>query len=589
MKSKTKKISLGLLAAVSVTVIPMATIISCGKSKPISENQKIINKYEEEILKNDDDSKKIVDDKPINLVALGDSVASGYTLLEGVMEDKHRGHYDKKTKKVSGISYSSYMARAFQEKGILNDFDNFAIGGATTATLAKQLDPEFKLSDKEKGTQYQLDMLVKDEEIERFKTIHEKLKKANLVTVSIGANDILGQIEIGGRSIIQLLLTPGTLSFKGDLDKFIDFGEESKMNEIIEQARINLIRTIARIKKINPTAKIALVGYPMPMNQLAPLFKMMKSEKSGKTIEVAVELLRKLSSISTEITKKFKTVDYVDAYSVNEWDNKSMSLSSELFDIHPGPKGYREMAATILANLNGDSLAKGTLKSNISNKGDIEKRLSKDYHSTILKYIEKDEKGNFKETKLEPEAQAVQDKVKPTKLVKFMAKSIDLVMDKIITSKEYNTYTTPVAELFETEENKDTKLLKTIDRIKPLITSIFKSANEGYKNQDPKVQEAVDQDLKYIFARMIKTIIEKTKTFEDSTQKTIVNSIGEKATPGALNKLISKYFNDSMKFLNSNDAIKMKSFNHWISANPDDVKVIENALNKGISELDYTN
>ncbi|TCG11811.1 SGNH/GDSL hydrolase family protein [Mycoplasma todarodis] len=588
MKKKTKQVSLGLLAAVSVTVVPIATIISCGNNKTISENQKMMKKYEEEILKHDDDSNKVIDSKGVNLVALGDSVASGYTLLEGITEDKHRGHYDKKTKKVSGISYSSYIARAFQEKNVLSDFDNFAIAGATTSTLAKQLDPKFELSEKEQGTQFQVDFLVDGKEKERFKTIHSKLQKANLVTISIGANDILGQITIGGQTIYDLLLDPSSLSFEGDLNKFIDFGDETKMEKIIEQARLNLIRSIAKIKEINPTTKIVLVGYPMPMNQLAPLLKMMKTDKNGKTIEVAVELLRKLSSISTEISRKFKTVDYVDAYSTSEWDNKSLSLSSELFDIHPGPKGYREMAATILANLNGDGISKEALKSNFSNDGDIEKRLNKDYHSTILKYSEKDEKGNFKETKLEPEAQAVQDKVKPTKLIKFMARSIDLIMEKIITSKKYNENTLPAIETLKSQGVKRTKLLNTIERIKPLILSMMKSANEGYKSQDPKVREAIDQDLKYIFARVVKTIMEKVKTFEKASQDSITNSIGTKATTGAINKLLDKYFNVSMKYLNSNNAKSMRLFKNWISSKQDDVKIIESTLNKGISAFEYT-
>lgn len=337
-----KKITLGIASTIAVVTIPVTTAIACGSKKEKehhrkgrgsaddNKNNKLISKeerkirnekmeaYKKQIAKFDDDKDKVIDSKAIKLVSLGDSVASGFTLLEG-LSDKHRGYYDPQTKEVSGISYGSYLARAFQKQKVLGDFNNFSIAGSTTETLAGLVDPQYELSRQGKEKKMEIGFLVQGKEKERFKKVQQKIKDANLITISIGANDILGRIKLGGLSIPQLLKNPRGLDFSKGLDGFIDFGSEVKMKEEIEKAKLNLLHTIAKIKEMNSNAKIVLVGYPMPVAQLAPLLKMVETtDKNGVKQSIANKLMGMLASISSSISKQFKTIDFIDANVPNE-------------------------------------------------------------------------------------------------------------------------------------------------------------------------------------------------------------------------------------------------------------------------------
>ncbi|CAM9116436.1 GDSL-type esterase/lipase family protein [Mycoplasma todarodis] len=597
-----KKFVLGIASTVAVIAIPVTTAIACGSKekeshhrrgrgkadpnaseKLISQEErnkriKEIKKYEALIAKADDDKEKVIDSKKINLVSLGDSVASGFTLLEG-LSDKHRGFYDPNTKKVSGISYGSYLARAFQEQNILGDFNNFAIAGSTTETLLNVVDPTYKLSKKGEAKKIELGFIVSPEEKERFKKAQKKIKEANLITISIGANDILGRLKLGGLSIMELMTNPQGLDFSKGLDNLIDFGSEEKMKEIIQGARLNLLHTIAKIKEVNPTAKIALVGYPMPVAQLGPLLQLVETtDEDGVTQSVANKLLGMLASVSSSISSKFKTIDFIDANVPEEWRGKALSLAPKLMDIHPGPKGYREMAGTILANLTGSS----KLHSQIPNNGDIEKRLNKNYKDIILKYIEKDKNNNFKATPLGKEAKAVQDKATPEELLMVASKMIDGIVGSLLNSNSpapsatdstdnlYNNYTMDIGSM----------LIK-LQKVEPLFISLLKSAEAGIQNKDKEISEASDQNVKYLFAKITDSIVKYVGAQGEDIQngaKLLIGDLSKASIPTA--KAILKFAFRHAKDYIDNEA-GLSSLKTWLYQEDKDGKVLKEVLNKG--------
>ncbi len=599
MKPNKKQLSLGLLTAITATVVPITTVISCGnnsedifsiKLKEFQEkHSQEMSAYKSIIANNDNDTSKVIDSKNVNLVSLGDSVSSGFTLLEGYT-DHHQGYYDQTSKQVSGISYGSYLARAFQKQSILGDFNNYGIAGATTSSLANQVDPNFKMSLEELGSKRRRDLILKPDAktAARNLKLQDKLKAATLVTISIGANDILGNLKIAGKTLTQLMDNPTSISMSGGLDKLIDFGGESHMKYVIEKAKFNLMHTISKIKSLNPNAKIVLVGYPMPINQLGPLLRAVKMDKDGERVSIASELLRMLSTISTDISKKFKTIDFIDTNVPTEWDEKSISLTPKLLDIHPGPKGYREMAAIILSELSGGAKLGKDQKlftPKISNYGDIEKRLSKNYQSILLEYAEKDSDGKYKSTPLGAEGQAVQSKSKPTELIRFIAKIVNSLADSLVSTQSSSI--DPIKMNSYSTELNPVELVSMIHEIDPFIKTVFKSAKAGYESSDSNIKKAVEQDLKYIFAKITDTLVKKIKTLDEPVKTIATSMVGSESNTHAIIKIM-ELFPKTKKYIESKEAGALSTFVDWIKKSPNDKQVITDVLNTGMSKFDYT-
>ncbi|WP_085508587.1 SGNH/GDSL hydrolase family protein [Thalassobacillus devorans] len=111
-----------------------------------------------------DSDAKVPDRKVINYVALGDSLAAGYTPVEF-------GDSGFKLEKIKG--YPEYLKDRFQKSNYKVTLNNHSVPGATTIDLVDKL---------------------KEEEV------INNIAKADVITIDIGANDLLEHLYTNDRS-----------------------------------------------------------------------------------------------------------------------------------------------------------------------------------------------------------------------------------------------------------------------------------------------------------------------------------------------------------------------------------------------------
>gem|GEM_PF-1936963 len=97
------------------------------------------------------------------------------------------------------------------------------------------------------------------------KRLIKKIKEANLMTMTIGANDFLRMISSllqasNFNKLINELMLKGSLD-QNTLIKFaLDF-----INVAQEEIKARVLKLIERIKEINPNVNLSLVSYPTPI------------------------------------------------------------------------------------------------------------------------------------------------------------------------------------------------------------------------------------------------------------------------------------------------------------------------------------
>lgn len=145
-------------------------------------------------------AKKAPAPKPIQYVALGDSLAAGQTPT---------GFID--------YGYPDFLVNNFKgPKYKLIDYDNFGVPGYTSETLKNDITKSYK--------------------------IRKEVKEATHITIDIGANDFLNLL-------------------KTNPDTVLDF---AALNAAIKGVGTNLDIILSTINKINPKAKVYVMGYYNP-------------------------------------------------------------------------------------------------------------------------------------------------------------------------------------------------------------------------------------------------------------------------------------------------------------------------------------
>lgn len=211
----------------------------------------------------------------LSIVALGDSLAAGRTPYSG---------HDK--------SYVDYIAEKADKIGRLQSFDKrYAADGYTTENVLQDI-----LHDKKRGVESGSDTLG----------IREMLRRADIVTLDAGANDILNALGP------NLEADPG------------------KISKTIEEIGRNLLATVTEIKTLNPKVHIYLMGYYnaypyLPQNQQEKLAQVL--EPLNKTIE--------------GVTKQTKST-YVPTAEIIAQDIKTYLPNEK--DIHLSAAGYQAIA-----------------------------------------------------------------------------------------------------------------------------------------------------------------------------------------------------------------------------------------------------
>lgn len=216
--------------------------------------------------------------EPAHYVALGDSLAFGI-VGDGLF----------------GKSYTDFLAEALAEEDLLASFNKgFAFPGYKTTDILRELEENTVKPSS-----------ATDEEV----ALLDEIKKADVITLSIGANDVLAGIKPN---------EAGELSF--DLVKVLTASKTMAQN---------LDTILKEITAINPKADVFVMGYYNPFPyiteqtaQLEQLVTML-----NKTVE-AVVVANKMGfvDISEEMASDF------EAYLPNPKN------------IHPGEVGYKAIA-----------------------------------------------------------------------------------------------------------------------------------------------------------------------------------------------------------------------------------------------------
>ncbi|WP_341492285.1 SGNH/GDSL hydrolase family protein [Mesomycoplasma ovipneumoniae] len=305
------------------------------------------------ITHSDQQTEKLLDQ--INYLSIGDSISAGFNWDYSV---DLRGKIDENNK-INGLSYPAFFASFIQKikPNALKSFDNLALSWTTISDWLYLLNPEnqfYKNSDKTHfNFNYHLDQKLESPYGEQIRDVfgdfnsnsypklYKKIKDSNLLTLSLGANDLMESIDF--RTIakpLQKLASKAEANF-----------EFAQNIEIVNQKIYrNLQLLIQRLREINPDLQIVLVGYNSLSSKIIKFFEKMLTNEIGVPENYADSVIKRLNSTIKKAAKNQK-VNYVDLYNESIWQAKTSEFSTNNLDIHPSTKGYKKMAQDLLFKL----------------------------------------------------------------------------------------------------------------------------------------------------------------------------------------------------------------------------------------------
>ncbi|WP_341500877.1 SGNH/GDSL hydrolase family protein [Mesomycoplasma ovipneumoniae] len=301
----------------------------------------------------DQQTEKLLDQ--INYLSIGDSISAGFNWDYSL---DLRGKIDTNNK-INGLSYPAFFASFIQKikPNALKSFDNLALSWTTIADWLYLLNPEnefYKHSDKTHfHFNYHLDKKLDSPYGEQIRDVfgdfnsnsypklYEKIQNSNLLTLSLGANDLIEAIDF--RTIakpMQKLATKPEANF------------EFAQNIEIASQKIyrNLQLLIQSLRQINPDLQIVLVGYNSLSSKIIKFFEKMLTNEIGLPENYADLIIQRLNSTIQKAAKSQK-VNYVDLYNESIWQDKHSEFATNDLDIHPSTKGYKKMAQDLLFKL----------------------------------------------------------------------------------------------------------------------------------------------------------------------------------------------------------------------------------------------
>lgn len=159
---------------------------------------------------------------PINYLALGDSLAAGITPGNQL-----------------GKSYTDFLAEDLTKQDVLKSSNKgFAYPGYKTDDVLK--DFEMDSTKPIVGIGHQ----------DKMATLHQSVKDANLITLTIGANDVLPQFTFD---------ETGTPMFNSQ-----------ELQASLTKVAVNTQKILAKVYALNPDAQVYVMGYYNPFPYLSP-------------------------------------------------------------------------------------------------------------------------------------------------------------------------------------------------------------------------------------------------------------------------------------------------------------------------------
>ncbi|WP_341493453.1 GDSL-type esterase/lipase family protein [Mesomycoplasma ovipneumoniae] len=357
VRKKLKLISLGLLP-----IATAVTFVACVSSQ---ESTKL---------------------STFNYLAIGDSVTAGFN------QDTYRDFQGKlNSGSVSGLSYPSFFAHFLQKlnKDSLVSYDNLAFSGATVKNWLNLINPTkypagkvadnpFVPKNNDQNTKFNdLSTVFGNFNKSSYPELTQKIKSANLLTMTLGANDIfLAATKFGP------LLSPETSGIKEELDKItVETAQETTppdpkkkpdlkpkiakyiQNEIsakITELKSDLENLLKELKTINPNLHINLLPYKLPNSLLVQILSNLFANDFGLEKDYFQKVTTEINTAIRETAKKVN-VNYVDPFDTEVWNDSDTTLGATKYDIHPQIKGYKKIAEQLLLKLATDQSQAGAV------------------------------------------------------------------------------------------------------------------------------------------------------------------------------------------------------------------------------------
>ncbi|MEE3928429.1 SGNH/GDSL hydrolase family protein [Mycoplasmopsis ciconiae] len=289
----------------------------------------------------------ITKDQNVKYLALGDSITAGF---DGTLTQDYPGKKEADSS-VSGLSYASFFARILNDQNRLDDFNNYAVSGSTAhdwiGLLKHDVQHQYNISSERLVKKFGNNYALKSREIK------SKLAEANLITISIGANDLIQDfLETTRKSdFVESILS----LFKKDAQ----YGNlVNSVKNLLDKAILDTSKKIATlasiIRELAPNANINFVSYPVPELKLKSFidkaFENLAGNLNFKISDYVISILNEQVKANAIRNK----ANYVNLYNSDFWSKNNHDLSSIWIDIHPNTKGYKKMALDLYLKLTND-------------------------------------------------------------------------------------------------------------------------------------------------------------------------------------------------------------------------------------------
>ncbi|WP_027121176.1 SGNH/GDSL hydrolase family protein [Mycoplasma leonicaptivi] len=287
-------------------------------------------------------------DQKIRYVALGDSITAGF---DGTLTRDYQGSKNENGE-ITGVSYPSFLARILDQNGRVESYDNFAISGSTTADWINLLKIDYQ-SNKFKNKS--VDYLFGDSE-QYSKKVKDKLKDANLITLSLGANDVFELLFSSIKENDAFKIIKKFLEKKPLISDAITLVNDV-LKDTIPEIQKRLLSLLANLKVMAPNANINIISYPTPMQLIIQKIDDFIKEQLGSTINLDfIKIFMDFLNDNIKTVAKISNVNYVQIYNWDYWKQNSTNLASIYFDIHPNTKGYKKIALDLYLKITNPSL-----------------------------------------------------------------------------------------------------------------------------------------------------------------------------------------------------------------------------------------
>lgn len=306
----------------------------------------------------------------VNYLAIGDAAATGMS------EETYRDFQGKMDEagNLSGQSYPAFFAHFLQKmnKNSLVSFDNLAVNGTSVQNWLYLINPKkypkgklsqtFLNSNLTKNDKFnEIGAVFGELKNQSFPNFIQKIKKANLLTVSLGFDEIFFTL------MKKISIVPSNLpNIPDDLKKLLnqhyknieqtdsvkskkDFKDE--IDEKISELKEDFDNLIKELKSINSQLKINLIGiYFSPSSSITKFLRYVLHNDFKLDLDFFDKNIDKINSAIREIALK-NNVNYVDVYDKSLWNEKDSKFSATKLGVYPKLKGQKKIAHQLLLKL----------------------------------------------------------------------------------------------------------------------------------------------------------------------------------------------------------------------------------------------